>query len=203
MEPSKGRVQRFWCPACRRYLSGGPVEHLRSLHTPETARDVLALSVKGHSIEAIARKLSLSREAVSERLGKLEWEARRQWVIHPPGHGRGYACVVSPLTWRGQSEPHALVAAIGIRRTGRRLLGWRVVKAGDEASAQAQLIAELGDTSPDQAQPPALVWMRRCLGSVWTMARNKASIEQRLWLLMAWSHGWKLTGKRPRKNPNP
>lgn len=202
-DPTEGRVQRFWCPACGKYFSGGPVEHLRPLHTPETTREVLMLAVKGRAIEAMARKLSLSREAIGERLGKLEQEARRQWAIHPPGRGRGYACVVSPLTWRGQSEPHVLVAAIGIRRTGRRLLGWRVEKAGEEAAAQVQLTIQFGEASPDAGKPPALVWLRQSLGTVWTLARNQAAIEQRLWLLMAWSHGWKLTGKRPRKNPSP
>lgn len=171
---------------------------------------MLALSVKGQSIEAIARKLSLSREAISERLGKLEREARRQHDLHPPGPGTGYECVVSPLTWRGQTEPHALVAAVGIRRTTRRLLGWVVVKAGEEDAGRVQLAARFGDPKPptldpltmEPVKPTAFDWLRKSLGAGWTMARNPEAIEQRLWLLMAWSHGWKLTGKRPEKKAN-
>lgn len=190
-----GFVQRFWCPACDTFLSGGPLEYLRSLHRPGDAKSVWKLANAGMSIEAIAERLDLSSAAVRGRFAKLEAAAIHRYNIHPPGRGKGYGLVCAPLTWRGQRRPRVIVAAIGWRRTGRRLIDWVVVDPGQEAEAEADLDSRYGEPTvqSNNTITQDLNWLIECLGPSWWMTRSQENLEQRLWLILAGTHGWNLT----------
>lgn len=189
-----GFVQRFWCPACGTFLSGGPLGHLRSLHRPGSARSVWKLANGGASIEAIADRLELSPEAVRGRFAKLEAAAIHRYNIHPPGRGKGYGLISASLIWRGQRRPRVIVAAIGWRRTGRRLIDWTVVDPGQEAEGAADLEQRYGapTVQSNTAEAQDLNWLIECLGPAWWMTRSQESLEQRLWLILAGTHGWEL-----------
>lgn len=75
-------------------------------------------------------------------------------------------------------------AAIGSKRNTRRLLGWAT---GPDATDV--LHARLGGTQVPQTALDR-EWLTKSLG---TSARTAEEAEQRLWVILAISNGWKFT----------
>lgn len=174
------KIPRMWCPACKKWqVNRGVEKHLRAAKGFGVS-GIGRLAANGLSLPAIQKKTGRSALFVKRRLSRIVVFAKQRHALHPPGPGRGWALVDPP------ASAHMGVgkAAIGSKRNTRRLLGWAT---GPDAADV--LRARLGGT---QVPHTALDsdWLTRSLG---TSARTAEEAEERLWVILAISNGWKFT----------
>ena len=173
-----GDVRRWWCPVCNEWdAMRGPAHYLRG--GPEHGLErVAALACRGLSVHAIQKRTGMSWGAVQLRMQRLADEAKNRYRVRAPGVGSGWWCVALPETF-----PKVGVAAVGKQRQSYRLLGWAT-------GAEAGLIIEqqMGCAPLLAGSDLASAWLERSLGSHF---RGWTEAEQRLWILLAWSNGWK------------
>lgn len=178
-ERGVGDVRRWWCPVCNQWdAMRGPSHYLRG--GPEHGLErVAALACRGCSIHAIQQRTGLSWGAVQLRLERLAEEAEQRYRVRPPGVGSGWWCVDLPSSVQPPGK-----AAVGRQRHGYRLLGWAM---GPEATQDLE--QRMGSAPLVEGAGPPRAWLERSLGN---QAKSWPEAEQRLWVLLARSNGWRL-----------
>lgn len=177
---SVSEIRRWWCPACKKWqVKRGAEKHLRSADGYGLL-EVGKLAASGLSVFAISKKTNREWPAVRRRLARIEASAKQRHALHPPGPGRGWALVDLPASAHlGEGK-----AAIGSKRNTRRLLGWAT--GPDAANVLRALLG--GTQVPHTALDSE--WLTKSLG---TSARTAEEAEERLWVILAISNGWKFT----------
>lgn len=172
-----GVIQRWWCRACATWeVDRGAKTRLHA--APRYGLDRVALGVAhGLSVHALAQIAGLDWVTVKRRMDRLEAAAVDRFNERPPRPGQGWALVDLPSATHAQGQ-----AAVGCVRTTFRLLDWETGQKAREA-----LEERLGPAQPGSL-PRGQAWLTAALGSG---ARNWAEAEQRLWIILAQSNGWK------------
>lgn len=170
-------VQRWWCPVCEKWaVVRGAATGLRGKTGYGFARVIVGVA-HGLSIHAIAQVTGMDWMTVKRRIVLAVNEAEQKFMKRPPGVGHGWRLVDLPS---GCHEPGK--AAIGDNRTTKRLLDWEPGPA-----ARDVLIERLG-REPDPGLPGDQAWLTAALGE---SAQDWKQAEQRLWVILAQSNGWK------------
>ncbi len=175
-----GAIQRWWCPKCDAWtVARGAAKGLRSAKGYGLDK-VAELVAHGMSIHAISQQVGMGWEAVARRIERMAANAETRFLDTPPNPGKSWTMVDLPYA----SSKTKGKAAIGHVRSTLRLLDWETGPA-----AMTRLVGRLGsqpDSTPwEKAQP----WL---VGALGVADRNWSEVEQRLWVILARSNGWRL-----------
>lgn len=172
-----GVIQRWWCPACATWsVDRGAKTRLHAASRYGLGRVALGVA-QGLSVHALAQIAGLDWVTVKRRMDRLEAAAVNRFNERPPRPGHGWALVDLPSATHAQGQ-----AAVGRGRTTFRLLDWETgTKAG-------RTLEERLGPAPLVSIPGSQEWLTAALGSG---ARDWTEAEQRLWIILAQSNGWK------------